>query len=236
METCLILTELDPETVEAGFNKARECLRNYKFTENRYSSEDEIEKYKQRVARSEQSWSEILKSGFKADLAALLARPEQWIRLEGEIEIEDQHHFIEFFIYPTGSNKAGVSIAFSSSIYDAIYSSKPSFEHVIDLNVKQDFVNFLLLIAMSFSARAFALKILTNAEDTVMLLRVSDIQEWLTVPSSASKRGWVFLIVGIRAELVDRQKVEKKWTAERVMQSASGFLFYDGFLSYSKTM
>ena len=235
METCLILTELIPETVEAGFKKAREYLRNYNFTENRYSSEDEIVEYKQIIARSEQNFSEFLKSG-QADLAALADRPYEWLRLEGEIEIEDHHYFIMLFIYPMSDTKAGVSITFSSNLYDAIYSSKPSFEHVIDFNVKQDFVNFLLLIAMSFSASAFALKILTDVEDTVMLLRVSDIQEWLMVPSSALKRGRVFILVGIRAELVDRQKVEKKWTADRVMKSASGFLFYDGFVSYSKIM
>jgi hypothetical protein len=228
MDTCLILIEQNPVTVEAGFKKAREYLRRFSFTENRYSSEDQIVEYKRTIARSAQNWSEFLKSGFHADMAALADRPYQWLRLAGDIEIEDNHHIIELFLYPISSTKAGVSIAFSSSVYDAIYSSKPSIEKIVDLNVKQDFVSFLLLIARSFSASGFALKPLTDTEDLVLLLRVADIQEWLTAPTKESIRRWGFLLVGIRTGIVERQQVEKAWTAERVKQSGAGFLIHDG--------
>lgn len=230
MDTCLILAEINPETVEVGFKKAEEYLRRFSFTENRYSSEDQIVEYKRTIERSVKNWSEFLKSGFSADLAALAVRPYQWLRLAGDIKIEDDRHFIELFLYPISGTKAGVSIAFSSSVYDAIYGSRSSMENIINLNVKQDFVSFLLLIAMSFSANAFALKPLTDAEDVVIPLCVADIQEWLITPTAGSIRRWGFLLVGIQTGILERQQVEKKWSAERVMQSSTGFLIYDGIV------
>jgi len=230
MDTCLILTELDPVTFEAGFEKAKECLRRFSFTENRYSSEDQIIEYKRTTARSVKNWNEFLKSGFQSDIAALTDRPHQWLRLSGDIEIEDNHHIIELFLYPISSTKAGVSITFSSSLYSALYSSKPSIEHEIDLNVKQDFLSFLLLIAMSFSASGFVLKPLTDTEDIVLPLSVADIQEWLTAPTENSIRRWGFLIVGIQTGIVKQQQVVKTWTAARVIQSGAGFLVHDGIV------
>ena len=50
--------------------------------------------------------------------------------------------------------KAAVSIAFSPSVYKAIYSFRPLTESHVDLNVKQRIVSLMLMLATSFSARA----------------------------------------------------------------------------------
>ena len=230
MDMCLVLAELDPAAVEAGFERAQEYLGRYSFTENRDSSEKQIMEYQRSTARSEKNWHRFLESGLNEELAALLERPYQWRRLEGEIEIEDNRHVIQLFQYPVSKTKAGVSIFFDASMYDAIYMSRSLEQNLINQNVKEDFISFLILMAMSFSADAFALKSFRGIEDLVLSLSLKDVQYWLTEPSEGSIRRWVFLLVGIRDGIIDRQVVEQMWVAEQVKQSSAGYLIYDGIV------
>src|SRR5882724_188351 len=116
MDICALLTELDPRSAETGLRKAREYLRRFSFTEDRG------EERKRTIARAEKNWGRFLSVGLDEDLTALASRPFQWLRLAGEIEIEDHHHPIEIVVYPLPGNRAGVSIDFSSSLYEAMYA------------------------------------------------------------------------------------------------------------------
>jgi hypothetical protein len=222
VDTCLNVSAFDLASADAGFKKAREYLRRFSLREN------PSDEYKQVVDNSAQNWAEFLKTGLSKELAELLNRPYQWLRVQGEIEIESHHHGIELFTFPISQNKAGLSIALSSSVYDAIYSFKPPFEQAIDVNVKQDIITLVLLIASSFSVGAFLLRPVADVEDLVFPLKFADVQEWLVSPSPDVVRRWANLLVGIRAEFIERTKVEKKWPVEHLMESSTGFLILDG--------
>lgn len=227
METCLVLTELDITSSEAGLKKAREYLRQFYLRENRYSSKDQIVAYKQSIANAEENWRRFKETVFDPSIVAMAREPYKWLRFAGDIEIENSLHSIQVFLYPVSETKSAVSITFNKSIYDAIYSFKPYSEEVIDLNVKQDFIALLLLLVTSFSPTAFALKRLESQEDLVLYLKPADIYDWLVAPTRDSIRRWQFQFVGIRAEMVDRQLVEKKWSTEGIFESSSGYLILD---------
>jgi hypothetical protein len=224
MDTCLILTHIDPKAVDAGFKKAREYLLRFSFLE------DQSEAYKRSIYNASQRWNEFLKAGLCEDLAALLNRPYQWLSLAGKFVIDNNDHGIEFFLYPILGTKATVSVCFSESVYEAVYSFKPSYEQEIDLNVKQDILGLFLLMARSFSPSAFALRPVISDEDLISSISDTDIKEWLIAPTEESLRHWRFLLVGIRTGMVERQQVEKKWPPKRVMQSSAGYLIYDGIV------
>jgi hypothetical protein len=227
METCLVLTELDLKSIQAGLKKATEYLGQFAFMENRYSSRDQILAYKRTIAKTEENWRKFVETGLTPSIVAGARNPYEWLRFSGDIEIEHKRVLIEFFLYPISETKAGVSVSFDSSIYDAIHSFKPYSEEVIDLNVKQDFIALLLLIVTSFAPTAFALKKLEGMEDLVLHLKPEDIYDWLVAPTKDSIRRWKFQLVGIRAEMVDRQLVERKWSANGMFESSSGYLILD---------
>lgn len=227
MDTCFVLSELESASSEAKLKKVRGYFQQFSLTECPYSSGDQIAKYKKTLANAEQNWREFLEAGFSESMAKLARKPYEWLRFAGEIEILKEHHLIELFLYPVSGNKAAVSVTFDSSVYDAMYSFKSYLEEEIDLKVKQDFVALLLLIATGFSASAFALKRLEDVEDLVSHVKVADIHDWLVAPTIESMRRWQFQFVGIRADMVDRRQVEKKWSATSLRETNSGYLIYD---------
>jgi hypothetical protein len=222
MDTCLVLTEIDLAGGEDGLRKAKQFLRRFSFTEQ------QNEAYRETIGSNAQHWSEFLQTaGTREDLSGSLNEPFRWLRLAGGIEIEETDHSIQLFLYPVSRTSAAVSVLFSSTVYGAIYSFRPSYEGIINTGLKQDLVSLLLLLAVSFSTPALGLYPLTNAEDLIAPLRLSDIRDWLTAPTPDAIRRWPFLIVGIRSEIVDRRQAEKQWPAERLVQSGSGFVVYD---------
>lgn len=224
MDTCLLLTQLSTVDAEYGLKKARECLERFSFTEHRYSSEAAIINYKKMIFRAEQHWKNFLENGLQADLATVIDRPHLWVRLEGEITIEDEYYSVELFLYPISNTKAGVSVVMESSIFDAIQRFNNSTEVSTDTNIKEDFINFLIGMAASFSARGFVLRMLTDARDMFLPLTEEDIQEWLTSPTRETMSKWLILLAGIRIGAINRNKVIWKQVAE----SPYGYLFHDG--------
>jgi hypothetical protein len=168
-----------------------------------------------------------METGLTPSIMAMTKEPYKWLRHAGEIQIENDHHLIEVFLYPISASKAGLSATFASSIYDAIHSFRPYSEEVIDVNVKQGFIALLLLIVASFSPLGFALKRLDGLEDLVLHLKTADIYDWLVAPTRDSVRRWQFQFVGIRAEMVDRQLVERKWSPDGIFESRTGHLIRD---------
>jgi len=225
MDTCLILTELDPAVCDAGLKKVKGYLQGYSFSEYRDASEADMLAYQRGTSIAEGNWREFVKYGFSDFLAALPYYA--WRRMAGEIEIENRYHDVELYLYPVSASKAAVSVVFGSRIYEAIYSFRPTYEHEVDLNVKQDFVALLLLIASSFSPSGFALKMFAGVEDFTLHLKVEDVRDWLVAPTPESIRRWRFLFVGIRATLVQRQQVEEKWAPERLYETSYGYFVND---------
>lgn len=224
MDICLVLAELDPKAIENGLKRAKEYLFRFSFIE------DESEEYKSTISVAAQHWKEFAKTGFQGNLSMLARQPYQWMRLAGEIEIEDNNYGVELFLYPISGTVACVTISFSSTLYDAMYSFKPSYLKEVDLNVKADVMGLLHLLVISFSAKAFALRQLTSVEELVLPVRASDIMEWLIAPNEDLIRLWKFKLVGIQSALVELHKVTDKWPTERLGESSYGYLIYDGFV------
>lgn len=222
METYLILTDLDSASVEANAQKAREYLSRFGFTE------DTSSEYKQTMETARLHFAEFLRAGMQEELLALMSRPYQWLRLAGTILIRGDTYGLELFTYPLNETKSAVSIAFPSTLYDAIYSFEPSYESKIDLRVIRDLLALFVTMATGFSAAAFALRQLTAVEELLTPVTAKDILDWLIVPTRELATHWKFLLVGIQSGMVDRQQVARVRPAERISESGSGFLIYDG--------
>lgn len=226
MDTCLVLTEVDRESCEAGLKKVRKYLQQYSFTEFRYSNEDGIRAYKKAMASNEKNWTEYMRTGSIAPASGSTS-PYTWMRFSGLYMIGGNEHSIELFLYPVSQTRAVVAVGFGSSIFDAIYSYQSPLDGVIDLNVKEDFIALLLLIVTAFSPEAFALKTLMGEEDYALHLKAADIRDWLVAATPESIRRWRFQLVGIRAQTVDRGQIERRRSTERLTQTSSGYLIYE---------
>jgi hypothetical protein len=222
MDTCATITEVDRLSSEGGLKKARNDLRRFAFVEMKKDG------YKKTVAASAQKWTDLLKVKLPKDLSELIKDPYEWLRLAGGIELGDEQHGIELFLYPLSDTKAAVSIGFDSTVYDALYILDAAGESIININVKQDLLALLLLLTTSFSAGALSFMALASADGLVRQLSVADILDWLVKPTHDAIRRLPFLVAGTRAELVKREQVEKKWPAERLVESTTGFLLFDG--------
>ena len=226
MDTCLVLTEVDRESCDAGLKKVRTYLEQYSFTECRYSTEDGIRAYKDAMASNAENWTEYMRTGSTAP-ASGSSSPYTWMRFSGLYMIDGNEHSIEFFLYPVSQMNAAVAVGFGSSIFDAIYSYQSPLDGAIDLDVKEDFIALLLLIVTAFLPEAFALKTLMGEEDFALHLKTADVRDWLVAPNPELTRRWMFKLVGIRAQSVDRGQIERRRSKKRLTQTSSGYLIYE---------
>ncbi len=226
MDTCLVLTAIDVASCESGLLKAREYLERFSFAESRYDDRDFQRDYEKTTAAARENWEAFTSEGFSA-VAASATSPHAWLRLTGELEIADRAHAIEFFAYPIAQGRAGISVTFGGSIYDAIYSHRSPLDEVIDEEARQDFMALLHLLASAFSPEGYALKKLLGDEDLGLHLHTADLRDYLVAPTPASIRKWQFKLVAVRNPTVQRQRVETVWGPENVRATNSGYLFYE---------
>lgn len=222
MDTFLVTSEFDVAEVSSGLKKARAFLNGFSLYELR------DEDYERSVAQALRNWQDFVEAGLTEPVASLIGRPYPWRRFSADIEIEAQRYDIEFFVFPVSVSTAAASIRFSRTLYDALYGFKPSYESEIDVRVKRELVAICLMVADSFSASAFALRPVTEPEDMAVPLQAEDVRHWFMEPTHDLIRRHRYLLAGAQSKLVDLRQAERQWPAERLAQSSSGFVIYDG--------
>lgn len=223
MDTCFLLTEIESARCDAALTKVRGFLKQYRHSETRYSSKDDLESQQKAMAEHEANWAEYLRTGVvpaKTDES----NPYDWMRFGGFFDLADREHIIHFFLFPVTSNTAAVAVGFWSTVYDVIYSERSPFDGVIDRAARQDFIDLLLLIAVAFSPEAFALKSLIGVDDYGLRLRVADVQNWLLGVTPAESLQWRFQLAGIRKDLIDRARLDARGIGPTLSETSSGYI------------
>lgn len=206
--------------------KARKFLEQFSFHESRYDDENFQRDYEATKAEAEKNWNDFMEKGFSA-VSRLASSPYAWLRFTGEVEIADRAHAVELFTYPIDGGRAGISIMFGESVYDAIYSHRSPLERVIDEDARRDFIALLHLFASAFAPEGYALKKLLGDEDLVLHLRTADLRDYLLAPTPVSIRKWQFKLIAVRMQVIDRKQVESVWLPVNIRSTSSGYLFYE---------